>query len=290
MPERKIETRVSKKKIETVKKLVELINNNNTIIITSIKNLPSKQFQNIRKTLREQADIAVVKKRITLKAIEESGNKKIQNLKEHICEDSALLFSKQDPFEVASVLSVNKNPMGAKPGQIATEDIGVEEGGTDIMPGPAISEFGALGIQIAVENGKIAIKKSKIIVKAGEEINNAAASIMGKLEIKPFNVGLEPIALCDIKTGKIYLNVKIDKEKTVKEMQTGAGKALGFAQRIAYCCKETIGALLGKANSHANALSNLAPQEKQEEKQENSEEVNTQQTEENKQEEHKEEN
>ncbi len=288
MADKKIKASVSKKKIETVKKLVELMKNNNTLIITSIKNLPSQQFQNIRKTLREKADILVVKKRIMLKSIEDSGNKNLQGIKEQVCEDSAILFSKEDAFEVASILANNKKPIGAKPGQTAIEDIRVEEGGTDIMPGPAISEFGALGIPIAVEDGKIAIKKGKVIVKAGEEISEAAASIMGKLEIKPFNVGLEPIALCNIQTGKIYLDVKIDRETAVKDMQTGSGKALGFAQRIAYYCKETIGYLLAKANSNATAISNLAPEEsKPEKKEEPAEEPKEDTTQQNKPEETK---
>ena len=274
MAEKKIKASVSQKKIDTVKKLVELIKNNNTLIITSIKNIPSRQFQNIRKTLRDKADVLVVKKRIMLKAIEDSGNKNIQPIKEKVCEDSAILFSKEDAFELASILANNKKPIGAKPGQTATEDISVEEGGTDIMPGPAISEFGALGIPIAVEDGKIAIKKSKVIVKAGEEINEAAASIMGKLEIKPFNIGLEPIALCDIQTGKIYLDVKIDKEKATKDLQTGAGKALAFSQTIAYYCKETIRYLLAKANSQATTISKLTPTEKTEEPKEEKAENN----------------
>ena len=43
--EKKIDTQVSKKKLETVKKLIELIKNNNTIMIASIKNLPSASFR-----------------------------------------------------------------------------------------------------------------------------------------------------------------------------------------------------------------------------------------------------
>lgn len=291
MAEQKIKASVSKKKIETVKKLADMINESDTLIIASIKNLPSKQFQDIRKNLRGRAEVFVVKKRIMLKAIEDSKNKKIQKLKKHVCEDSAILFSKQDAFELASILASNKNPIGAKPGQIAVEDISVEEGGTDIMPGPAISEFGALGIPIAVEEGKIAIKKGKVIVKAGEEISEAAASIMSKLEIMPFKIGLEPIAICEIKTGKVYLDVKIDKEKAVHDLQTGAGKALGFAQRIAYYCKETIGYLLAKANSQAGALSKLSGEEKKEENSEDKiEEAKENNAQQNKPEESKEEN
>lgn len=276
MAQYKIKANVSKRKIETVKEVVRLINDNPTIIMASIKNLPSKQFQNIRKDLRGKAEILVIKKRIMLKSINDSKNKNLEGLKKFVVEDSAVLFSKEDPFELSSFLAKNKRPIGARPGQIALEDIKIEEGPTDIMPGPAISEFGALGIPIAVKEGKIAIKESKVIVKAGKEINEAAASIMAKLEIRPFKIGLDPIALCEANTGRIYTDILIDTEKTVQELKTGAGKALGFAQKIVYYCKETIGYLLSKANSHAAALNKLQTEEKKEE--------NAQQTEENKQE------
>lgn len=257
----KKETRVSKKKLETVKKLIELIKDNDTIIIASIKSLPSKQFQEIRKELRGKAEVKVVKKRIMLKAID-SSEKKLEDLKKYVQENSAILFSKEDAFDLAGILAENKNPIKAKAGQKAIEDIEVEEGPTDMIPGPAISELGSLGIQIAVEDGKIAIKEKKVIVKQGEKISEAAASIMGKLEILPFKIGLEPLAIYDGRTGQIYTDVKIDKEKAVEDLKTGAGKALGFAQKIAYYCKETIGYLLGKANSHGEALSRLQPEEK----------------------------
>ncbi|OGJ19007.1 50S ribosomal protein L10 [Candidatus Pacearchaeota archaeon RBG_13_36_9] len=245
---------VSKKKIETVKSLVELMKNNSTLILASIKNLPSRQFQEIRKNLRGKAKMIVAKKRIMIRAIDDPGNKNLERLKEYICEDSSILFSKEDAFELAGIMAENKNPVRAKPGQKAIEDISVEAGPTEILPGPAISEFSSIGIPISVEDGKIAIRQGKVIVKAGEEISNAAASIMSKLNIMPFRVGLEPIAICNIKTGQIYLNVKIDREATLTELKTAAAKSLGFAQKIAYYCKETIGYLLAKANMDGKAI------------------------------------
>jgi len=258
-------TRVSKKKIETVKKLLGFMKNNDTIIIASIKNLPSKQFQQIRKQLKGKVEIMVVKKRIMWKAIENSDKKNIDKLKEHIQEDSALLFSSLDAFELAGILAENKNPIAAKAGQTAKEDIEIEPGVTDIIPGPAISEFGNLGIKIAVEEGKIAIKEKKVIVKAGEKINESAASIMGKLDIKPFKIGLEPIVIYEGKTGKIYTDVKIDKEKAVENLQVASSKAFGLAQKLVYYCKETISYLLRKANSEENKLSSLIKEESKEE-------------------------
>ena len=257
----KKETKVSKKKIETVKKLVGLIQKNNTLIVASIKNLPSKQFQDIRKKLRNKAEIMVVKKRIMLKAIEESKTENIENLKKYIQEDSAILFSELDAFEIAGILAENKNPIGAKPGQTAEEEIIIEEGPTDLIPGPVISELGSLGIKIAVENGKIAIKERKVIAKSGEKIKEAAAVLMSKLDIKPFEIGLEPLAIYDSKTGKIYTDVKIDRKKTITEIKTSGAKAIAFAQKITYYCKETIGFLLRKANAQAGGLGKLQPKE-----------------------------
>ena len=96
-------------------------------------------------------------------------------------------------------------------------------------------------------------------------------------------MGLDPIVLCEAGTGKIYENVKIDSEESVQNLQTGAGKALGFAQKVVYFCKETIGYLLAKANSHRLALDKLNPEEKPAENAEENKE--NAQTEENKSEE-----
>jgi ribosomal protein L10 len=41
----KAKTHVSKKKIQTVKELSELMKNNKTVLIASIKNIPASQFQ-----------------------------------------------------------------------------------------------------------------------------------------------------------------------------------------------------------------------------------------------------
>ena|SRR3989344_5902448 len=262
--EKKIDTQVSKKKLETVKKLIELIKNNNTIMIASIKNLPSRQFQEIRKKLKGKAEVMVVKKRIMLKAIEKSEDEKIKKLGEHVCEDSGVLFSKEDAFELAGLLAENKNPLKAKSGQEATEDIEVEAGVTDLIPGPAISELGNLGIKIAVESGKIAIKEKRVIVKAGEKISQEAASIMAKLDIIPFEIGLEPLAVYDRKNGNIYTNIRIDKKKTIEDLRISSMKALGLAQKIVYYCKETIGFLLAKANAEHSALLRLQQQEAKE--------------------------
>ncbi len=258
-----------KAKAETVTKLVEKIKNAKTLMIVSIKNLPSKQFQSIKKSLRGKALVKVAKKNIMLRTIKEFRKESILPLEKQIQENCAFVISDIEGFELAGILSEEKTPASAKSGQIAPEDIEVKAGPTSLVPGPAISELGALGIQIAIEEGKILIKAPKVIIRKGGEINEGAASILQKLDIHPFNVGLEPLAIYDTQEEKIYSNIKIDSKEVVEDLKICAGKALGFAQKILYYCKDTIGYFIGKANVECDALNKLAPsEEKVEEKKE----------------------
>lgn len=248
---------VSEEKKQAVKQLAEAMKEVNTIMLVSSKNVPASQFQKISKALREKANVQVAKKSTVLRALDETKFNGIDSLKAHVQADYALLLSNTDGFELSGWLTENKNPIAAKEGQIADADITIEEGPTDLVPGPVISELGALGLQIMVEDGKITIRKTKVAVKKGEKVSAGAASIFQKLGIKPFMIGINPIAFYDKKSGKIYVDVKIDKKKMLEDVLLANAKALGFAINIAYSSKSTIGMLLAKANAHANALSKL---------------------------------
>jgi len=175
-------------KEKQVNDLVEKIKNARTFMIVKVKNLPSKQFQDIKKSVREDASVNISKKNIILRALKKFGKESILPLEDHISADFAFVISDKEGYELAALLSKNKTPVFAKAGQIANSDIEIKAGPTDLVPGPAISELGALGLKIAVEEGKISIKYSKVIVKEGEEINESVASLLQKLNIQPFNI------------------------------------------------------------------------------------------------------
>jgi len=255
-----------KLKEKQVEDLAEQIAGAKTFMIVSIKNLPSKQFQEIKKSVREHAQVKVSKKNIMDRAIDSVGKESILKLKKNIEADCAFVISDLESYELAGILSKKKTPVFAKAGQIASNDIEVKGGLTDLVPGPAISELGALGLQVAVEEGKISIKKSKVVIKEGQVIDENAASLFQKLHIQPFTVGLNIKVAYDVEKEKIYTNINIDSEGFAEELRIAAGKSLGFAQKIVYYCKETIGYFLAKANAENESLSKLVPEEKVEEK------------------------
>lgn len=265
---------VSEAKRNTVRELSELIKNKKTILIASIKNIPASQFQEIGKKLRGKVIIKVPKKNLIFRALDSSENNVIEKLKEQIKDSVAILFSDLDCFELASELINNKSPAKAKPGQEAPEDIEVPAGPTDLVPGPAISELGSLGIKIQIEKGKIQIKESKIIVKKGEKISATVASIMNKLDIKPFSIGFIPLSAFDTQEKKLYLDIKIDKEKTLEELKTSFGKALPFAVEIVYVCEDTISFLLQKAQRETQVLEKFAEKDSSADAEDEKNEIN----------------
>jgi large subunit ribosomal protein L10 len=258
MPKEK--AHVSEVKKQTVKELTELVKTKKTILIASIKNIPGGQFQEIVKKLRGKAIVKVPKKNLIFRALDSNDSdvkEHIKKLKQKIDDAFAILFSDLDTFELAKVLLKNQSPAKAKPGQIAPMDIEVSEGPTELVPGPAISELGALGIQIQIEQGKITIKEAKVIVQKDKKISQGAADIMAKLDIKPFKVGFIPLCAFDTQENKFYEEIKINTEEAVNNLKYAAGKALPFALSIGYISKDTVKLMIRKAQSQANKINRI---------------------------------
>ena len=252
MPKKKTNSKARQKdvpeyKVNLVKELGEAMRKSKTVLVASTKGLPSSQFHDIKKKLRGKANIRVAKKSIMIRALEASGKLGLKKLEECILSDVAVFLSDLGAFELSGLLSENQSSTKAKAGDIAPEDITVEPGPTDLVPGPAISELSGVGLKVAVENGKLAIKLPHVIVKGGDAIKENVASVMSKLGIVPMKVGFEPVAAYDSATDKIYTGIKIDKKGVLEELRNSIKNAVGFAAKMGYPTKETVAYFIKKA-------------------------------------------
>ena len=254
---KKVVANIPEYKTKTVEELNKLIKENKTILLASIKNIPGSQFQEIKKKLRGKAVVKVPKKNLILRAIDENASEEIEKLKQKIDDSVAILFSNMDAFELAGELLKSQSPAKAKAGQEAPTDIEIPDGPTDLVPGPAVSELGGLGIQIQIQEGKIHIKEPKIVAKQGEAIKPAVADLMAKLDIKPFKIGFIPLCAFDVQENKFYSSIKIDKEGTLADLKYAFGKALPFAVSIGYVSKDTVGFMIQKAGAQANKINRI---------------------------------
>ncbi|MEM1535765.1 MAG: 50S ribosomal protein L10 [Candidatus Pacearchaeota archaeon] len=257
LEENKRNSALFSKKKKLLQQLLDLFKKSRTAMIISIQNISSSQLQKTKKELKDIAIIKVVKKSLIKRALQEAEQEKkgISGLIEGIEENYALLFSEKDAFEIAAILNKNKIPTKAKPNQIAPQDIVLEAGLTDLPAGPALSEIAKLGVKASVEEGKIAIKETKVIVKKGEKVTEEVASILSTLEINPFSLSLKPLIAYDLKELKLYKNIEVDPEKAIQEIKESFVKANALAFAINYICKETIKALIIKAFNNALVLS-----------------------------------
>jgi len=250
------ETHVSEVKKLKVQELAGLMKSK-TVMVISVKGLPSAQFQDIKKKLRGKAKVQVVKKSLVNFALDHCGIKELHDLVPHVDDSTAMLFSDADAFEISGILADEKSPAKAKAGMIAPTDIEVKAGPTELLPGPDISALSAVGLAPKVENGKIAIMQDNVIAKEGGEISEAVASIMAKLDIIPFEVGVVPVAAFDNDVKKVYVDIKIDKDLALGELKGSYSRGLAFAIEVGIMNSETIDFILNKAGVEGNVVDGI---------------------------------
>ncbi|MFH1445491.1 MAG: 50S ribosomal protein L10 [Nanoarchaeota archaeon] len=246
---------VSIKKKEMLKKTEEMFSEYPVVGILNMHKLPAKQLYEIRKKLRDEAVIKMVKKRIIILALKE---KKMTEMEEFVEGESALLFTKSDPFRLAKVIAKSKTKAAAKGGDIAPEDIVIKAGPTSLAPGPVIGELQRLKIPATVEGEKIAVKKDTLVVKAGEEINKSLADMLTKLGIEPMEIGLNLLVVWE--KGIIYKKdvLFIPSEKYLEDIQKAHSEAFNLSMSIGYITKDNLPFLLSKAHSEAVSLADEA--------------------------------
>lgn len=246
-----MEKKVPEKKQKLLKRLVDLSKQSRTIMVASIEGLPSAQFQKIKKSLKGKATVIVSKKKVAELAMKEAN---LENLRKKIEKNFVIIFSQLEPFELSSLLSELKIKSKIKIGQIVEKEIAIEPFTTDIMAGPAITEFSNANVKVGIDQGKIAIKEP-FIVPAGSKVSHEIAIVLDRLEIKPMTIYIKPLIAHDSKENKDYENPVVDREETISRFKQASVEAFNLAYNTDYPCKETISLILGKANTQALALS-----------------------------------
>lgn len=248
---------VKQKKIDAVEALKKKIDAARVVGMLDMHKLPSKQYQEINKKLRDEVEFVMVNKTILLRALEGAGKKGIKEIEKLVPAQPALIFTKLDPFKFYMRASKMKSPTYAKEGDHTDDDILVSAGPTGLMPGPVISEFAKVKIPAGVEEGKISVKKDTLVAKKGDAISKDLANILRKLKIQPVKVGLKIVAVYD--DGSIYMDdvLSLAGQGYVDQVVACHQKAMNLSVASGYPTKSTIGLLLAKAYRESQALGSL---------------------------------
>jgi len=244
----------SDKKKEAVKQLSQFMDKYNYIAAVNMENLPAKQLQTIKETLRGECHIQMTKRRLLNIAIDRCKKENIQALRPHLKGMPAVLFTNQSPFVLYNTIKKNKSKAPIRAGQITPNDIVVKAGKTSFSPGPIIGELGAFRIKAGIEDGKVAIKQDVVVAKEGDIVDAKLAAILQRLGIEPMEIGLAVTAVYE--KGDILRKdvLDIDEDAYYKDFQTAHASSIALAIEIGYITEETVELMVSKAHREAFAL------------------------------------
>jgi len=249
-------THIAEWKQGEVKVLTDLLTKNKVVGIVEIGGIPAPQMQQMRKNLRDTANIRSAKNRLIFRALDEAEKqvKGISRLKESLTGQSAIISTEMNPFKLFAKIKGTRTMAPAKGGEIAHHDIKVKAGDTPFKPGPIVGELQKAGIPAAIQEGKVVIKTDKVIVLAGEKIPVDVAQMLTRLEIFPIEIEMSLHAVFE--DGNIFktdvLDINID--EFIGKMKQAFNNSFNLAIETAWFNELTIKPLLMKAYNSAFAL------------------------------------
>jgi len=185
-------------------KLIKLLDNYEQILIVECDNVGSSHMQSIRKALRSLDTVLLMGKNTLIrKALKGHLSKipQLEGLMPHITGNIGLVFTKGDLNAVRKVVDENKVAAPAKAGAIAPCDVIVPKGNTGMEP-TQTSFLQALNIASKITRGQIEIINDVHLIKVGEKVGASEATLLQKLDLKPFKYGLSVKLVYD--HGSVY--------------------------------------------------------------------------------------
>jgi len=185
-------------------KLVKLLDSFEEILIVTCDNVGSSHMQQIRKALRNEAAVLLMGKNTLIRKAIRGHVAKIPSLEAvlpHLTGNIGLVFTNGDLSSIRKVVDDNKVAAPAKAGAIAPCDVIVPAGNTGMEP-TQTSFLQALNIASKISRGQIEIINDVHLINAGDKVGASEATLLQKLDIKPFKYGLTVKTVYD--HGSVY--------------------------------------------------------------------------------------
>lgn len=241
-------------KEDLVDELAQMMDEHQVVGVLDMHSLPARQLQEIKKELVGEAQIKMTRKTLLHLALEQSDRDSITDLTDNTAIQPALIFSEQNPFKLYKTIQEKKTTAPASGGEIAPNDIVLEEGGTGLDPGPMLGRIQELGAQTAVEDGEITITDGSVAIEEGEVIDNNTAEILNNLGMEPLEVGLDLKLVYE--DGEIFDKtvLSIDADDYRDDIESAASGAFNLAVNAGYLTDQTVTPMLQERASKAHNL------------------------------------
>jgi len=199
------------KKQRYFKKVNELLDTFQKIMIVTCDNVQSQQLHKIRIALRGKAEIVMGKNTSIKKVLvmRRDANPSEANNLLHlklvteglIKLNVGLVLFNGSPSDILDVIAKNKVQSPARQGATAPIEVVINAGVTTLEP-TKTSFFQTLNIPTKINKGTIEILKDVIVIRPGDKVGSSEAALLAMLKINPFYYGLEVQKVYD--NGSVY--------------------------------------------------------------------------------------
>jgi len=183
------------KKEAYCQKLYDLLDEYENILLVNADNVGSAHMNTIRKNLRGHGVLLMGKNTQIRRALRELLPKRpeLEVLIPRIRLNVGLVFTNEELTDLRQLLEENKVQSVAKVGAISPCDVVIPKGDTGLIP-TETAFLQALQISSKINKGQIQIMQPKLIIEKGEKVGQSEATLLKKLDIKPFKYGLEVLS------------------------------------------------------------------------------------------------
>jgi large subunit ribosomal protein LP0 len=238
----------AQRKARYFKRLLELLDSYNKIVIVSADNVGSNQMQLIRHKLRGLAVILMGKNTMIRRAMRSvlAKHPSLEALLPHVKGNVGFVFTNSDLVPIRDKLMEIKVQAAAKAGAIAPVDVIVQPGLTGLEP-TKTSFFQALSIQTKINKAVIEILNPVHLIKAGAKVNASQAALLQMLNMRPFQYGLQPLMVYD--DGVVYppSTLDITDDEILQKFRVGVQNMAALSIQVGYPTVASLPYALGSA-------------------------------------------
>jgi large subunit ribosomal protein LP0 len=168
------------------------------IFVVNVDNVGSSQMQQIRHSLRKDAEILMGKNTMIRKSLRGhlQKNPALETLLPKVKGNIGFVFTNGDLGYVKKKILENRVGAPARAGSFCPIDVFIPAGPTGLDP-TQTTFLQALNISTKINKGQIEISSDVHLLKKGDKVGSSEAALLQKLNIKPFSYGLNIVAVYD---------------------------------------------------------------------------------------------
>lgn len=188
------------RKSEYFEKMNTLLDTYTKVFVVQVDNVGSNQMQQTRQSMRKEAEILMGKNTLMRKIMKEylkdHPDHPYSELMPLVKGNVGFVFTNSDLGSIRDKILANRVPAPARVGSVSPTDVVVPPGPTGCDPGQT-AFFQALQISTKITKGQIEITNPVHILKKGDKVGSSEATLLQKLNIRPFTYGFVIDAIYD---------------------------------------------------------------------------------------------